>query len=631
MIWGFRILTNKTTWTVIFVTGGLSLAGYADGLPLVQTMHPDFVGSGNCAACHSTMWDSTGQDVSIDSHWRSTMMANAAKDPLWQAKVSSEVQRAPALQSVIEEKCATCHMPMARTQAKTLGVPVAILGDGFLNESNAFHSLAMDGVSCSLCHQITADGLGTSFSGGYTIDTTTESPDRLIYGPFPNPVVRQMQNNLGFTPVEGSHTADSGLCGTCHNLETPFIDATGTVLGTFPEQMTYSEWEHSQYNSNSPDRLECQDCHMPTADGGVVLSNRGGPGLNLQARSPFSQHFFVGGNAFMLDLLSDNLETLKVSASTQQLTDTRLRLLSQMQSNTANLSITNVRATGQRMEIGISVTSLVGHKFPSGFPSRRAWLHVSVTDDKGQVIFDSGRPDDQGRITGNDADFVPGSSEPHYQTISKPDQVQIYESIMENTDGAVTYTLLRGAAYRKDNRLLPVGFDPVSAESRIAVVGRALSDSNFTGGRDDIVYSIPRTEGMGTCIVDVTLYYQSVSAAFVTDLRQDTSPEISRFAQMYDTADLTPVTVTSLKFALEPSEFYELSLAPWRENHGTELLVSGPAGDNVELERSWDLKNWEILENFEHLTDPSLFEDSQSMSASSRFYRLRWPIEFLEQ
>ena len=29
-------------------------------------------------------------------------------------------------------------------------------------------------------------------------------------------------------------------------------------------------------------------CHIPVATGGVVLSNRGGPGLNLQARSPFT-------------------------------------------------------------------------------------------------------------------------------------------------------------------------------------------------------------------------------------------------------------------------------------------------------------------------------------------------------
>lgn len=55
----------------------------------------DFSGSGICAMCHSSLTDEAGNDVSNDAQWRSTMMANAAKDPLWQAKISSEVDRNP--------------------------------------------------------------------------------------------------------------------------------------------------------------------------------------------------------------------------------------------------------------------------------------------------------------------------------------------------------------------------------------------------------------------------------------------------------------------------------------------------------------------------------------------------------
>jgi hypothetical protein len=40
--------------------------------------------------------------------------------------------------------------------------------------------------------------------------------------------------------------------------------------------------------------------------------------------------------------------------------------------------------------------------------------------------------------------------EPHYDVITKPGQVQIYEGIMLNTDNEVTYTLLRAAKYVKD-------------------------------------------------------------------------------------------------------------------------------------------------------------------------------------
>lgn len=46
------------------------------------------------------------------------MMANAAKDPLWQAKVSTEVQPyiGTGLEQAIQEKCSRCHMGMARYQ-----------------------------------------------------------------------------------------------------------------------------------------------------------------------------------------------------------------------------------------------------------------------------------------------------------------------------------------------------------------------------------------------------------------------------------------------------------------------------------------------------------------------------------
>jgi hypothetical protein len=614
---------------LVSALAGFTAICFGDGLPLVQTTHPDFAGSGNCAACHTSLRDASGKDVSIDTHWRSTMMANAAKDPFWQAKVSSEVLRTPGLQSVIEDKCATCHMPMARTQAKVLGLPATILGDGFLNEANPFHSLAMDGVSCSLCHQITEAGLGEaiSFSGGYQIDTTTESPNRLIYGPFPDPFPNQMRNSMGFTPVEGAQISQSRLCGACHTLETPFVDASGAVMGTFPEQMTYLEWEHSQFNGPAPDGRTCQDCHMPVADGGVVLSNRGGGGLNLPARSPFSQHHFVGGNALMLDLLSENLDEFQVTASTQQFDDTRIRLISQMQSATASLSVTGIRAADDSLEVGLRVTNLAGHKFPSGFPSRRAWLHFCVMDGQGQVIFDSGRPDEEGRITGNDADFIPSACEPHYHVVARPDQVQVYESVMENTDGEVTYTLLRGASYRKDNRLLPKGFERASADERIAVYGDAASDPNFSAGQDDIGYRVSTRGHEGPFVVEIKLYYQPVSAAFAADLRQDSSSRISRFNELFDTADKSPVTVASLAFSLDPSDFFHLSVAPAEQEERIELAITGPAGRNVDLEQSTDLIHWQVLKTFEQTAEPSIFEDPEMNTAAQSFYRLSWPLE----
>jgi hypothetical protein len=548
------------SWRTVVLWGPALLAAnlLGAGLPLASFQHPNFVGSGNCALCHSLLTDAARNDVSIDTHWRSSMMANSGKDPLWQAKVRSEILRNPALKSVIENKCATCHMPMARTQAAALNSPVEIHGAGFLNPANGYHVAAMDGVSCALCHQIKADGLGRSesFSGHYQIDTTRPAPNRLIYGPFPNPFVTQMQNNIGFTPALGSHLSSSAMCGVCHNLRTPFVDRAGEVKGEFPEQMIYSEWEHSAYNSTLPQSRSCADCHLPVANGGVVLSNRGGPGLNLPARSPFGQHHFVGGNVFMLDLLAANATPLQVTASPENFAATRQRTVDQLQRRTAALENTSLTFSGDELSIGLRVTNLAGHKLPAGIPSRRTWIHLEVRDAQGALLFSSGEPQADGRIVGNDADFAPATCEPHYDAITRADQVQIYEAVMEDTDGAVTYTLLRGSRYRKDNRLLPAGFVKATASSDVAPAGDAAVDGNFMGGSDDVLYRINRAGRTGPFQITARLLHQTVSYAFVADLLTDApaAPEIAAFATLYNAASKTPAVITQLAFAADPAQ-----------------------------------------------------------------------------
>ena len=235
------------------------------GSPLAVFDSGDFAGSGNCAVCHTGLTDESGKDVSIDNDWRSSMMANASKDPYWQAKVAAEVYHSPHLKEVIEDTCATCHMPMARTQAQVDGTPSLILDEGFLSESNALHVAAMDGNSCTLCHQIQPDGLGTEdgLAGQYVIDTSTDAPNRIIFGQFDNQLANPMIASSGFIPVMGEQVTQSALCATCHTVITPFVDEDGNVQGTFPEQTPFLEWLNSDYS----DDTACQSCHMPQADG----------------------------------------------------------------------------------------------------------------------------------------------------------------------------------------------------------------------------------------------------------------------------------------------------------------------------------------------------------------------------
>src|SRR5579864_1774088 len=130
-----------------------------------------FQTSDRCIACHNGMQTPSGDDLSIGIDWRASIMANSARDPYWQASVRREITDHPAAATAIEDGCSDCHMPMARTEAKLRGQPGAVFAHLPVDPTKPEDLEAQDGVSCSLCHQISPDKLGKpeSFSGGFVI------------------------------------------------------------------------------------------------------------------------------------------------------------------------------------------------------------------------------------------------------------------------------------------------------------------------------------------------------------------------------------------------------------------------------------------------------------------------------
>ena len=517
-----------------------------DGGPLPADKASYVVGSGLCAVCHDDLVDASGNDVSIGEHWRSTMMANAARDPYWRAAVRNETLAHPALESVIEAKCATCHTPLAWFTHRVAGDEVSLFDEGLLNRSNELHALAQDGVSCALCHQIQSDGLGepSSFSGGFGIDSSTPAGERSAFGPFDvhGPGSRLMQTVSGYRPVKGEQTSGSELCATCHTLYTPSVDSAGQIVGQFAEQTPFLELLHSTY----ADSHTCQSCHMPEAQGEVHLSSTGGP-----PRAPFSIHAFVGGNAYMLEILRQTGEERDVTASSDSFDATIARVHDQLQSRTATIAIEDAALVGGRLSMDVVVTTLAGHKFPTGFPSRRAWLHVSVRDGQGQVMLESGPSRPDGSILGNDNDEAKDGYEPHHAEITRPDQVQIYESIVIDSEGQVTTILLRGSSYAKDNRLLPQGFDKATADPDIAVYGRAATDGDFGGGGDRTRYSVDVGEAEGPFTVEAELLYQSVGYRWAQNLAGKGAVETRRFMADYDAISNRPIVITTTSILIK--------------------------------------------------------------------------------
>lgn len=507
-----------------------------------ETHH--FSGSGNCADCHNGLSDRDGHDVSIESEWAATMMAHSARNPLWQAKYAAEIYRSPGLEHEINGTCTRCHAPMAHVEASANNDAIELFGDGFSDPANPYHDAAMEGVGCTLCHQIAASPtLGTpeGASGGFEIRDQANPSDRPAYGPYAQPRVNPMRRESGFTPRVSSHISESALCATCHNLVTPVLDSNGELMPGvgFHEQAVYTEWEHSAFADGAAEAESCQACHMARADG-VRIANRP---RNLPARNGFARHGFYGGNTLMLDILNANREALDVGQVDFEaaIEATRATLRS-----AAEVSIEDAQVSGDALLVRVRVTNNTGHKLPTSYPSRRAYLQLRVTDETGAVVFESGRTNPDGSIVGVDSDFG-GNYEPHYSgEITRPDQVQVYEPVLADLDGQQTHTLLRAADYLKDNRIPPRGFDKWAVPEAVAVTGEALADPDFGDGSDLVTYRIDLAGANGAVAVSAELRYQTLSFGFLRDLEQDRHlPEVARFLSMYEASQIRAETIAN--------------------------------------------------------------------------------------
>ncbi len=488
-----------------------------------------FAHSEECQACHNSLQTPGGEDVSIGASWRSTMMGNSARDPYWQAGVRRETIDHPMHSAVIQDECAECHMPMA-TQISRAG---GRRGDVFSHlpiaaAESKLDRLAADGVSCTVCHQISNQRLGTreSFNGEFVLLPTPPDGKRVIFGPRKVDAGRKtiMHSVSGFVQAEGLHVKQSELCATCHTLITQAFGPNGEVIGSLPEQMNFQEWMHSDFPA---EQRSCQSCHMPVAEGPIRASSVLG-----DVRESMSRHLFVGGNAFMVRMLNRYRSELGVAALPAELEATARATLRQLQEETAAVSVTPPILTGRQLSFDVNVRNLTGHKYPTGYPSRRTWLHVTVRDAEGRTVFESGAINAAGAIAGNDSDADATRFEPHYEQITSVDQVQIYEPILGDRNGVPTTGLLTATQYLKDNRLLPRGFDKATADPMVAVFGNAVRDDDFAGGGDRVRYSVNVADG-GAYTVDVELRYQSIGFRWAMNLEPYDAVEPRRFVGYY--------------------------------------------------------------------------------------------------
>ncbi len=483
-----------------------------------------------CQGCHGfdslglANVDANGHDINLYDDWQTSMMALSAVDPLWRAKVSHEIQVNPGHSNELQTLCTSCHAPMGNYTAKYHGQPHYTLND------LSTDTLGLAGVACMGCHSIGTIGLGSLFTGNIPYDT-----NHVAYGPFDNPMTGPMQLYVGLTPTKSDHVSEGRMCSSCHTLITEAVDLSGNPTGSiFVEQATFHEWENSSYPASE---ITCQSCHMPQIQDPIQIAN-GQTGL--QSRSPFNLHSFAGANSFMVNLIKTNKNSLGVNAPDANFDSTLVAINKQLTKNSVNVTLQLDSITPDTAFISTTILNKVGHKFPSGYPSRRAVLQMIVQKPNGDTLFSSGTFNSSMEVVGLNSTY-----EPHYNIINNQGQVQIYELVMGDVNGDKTTVLERGFTALKDNRIPPLGFSTThSTYDTCAIAGDALTDSDFNhinsvegSGTDVVHYHIPLNNYTGTFNVSASLFYQTLPPSFLNEMMNYQSAEIDSFMSYYSTAD----------------------------------------------------------------------------------------------
>jgi len=207
--------------------------------------------------------------------------------------------------------------------------------------------------------------------------------------------------------------------------------------------------------------------------------------------------------------------------------------------SSALVELQNTSLSANKLIMDVKVTNLTGHKLPSGYHSRRAYLHVLVTDADGKLVYENGQIRPDGSIAGVSEDASPDSYEIHYDRITSATQVQVYQGITGDAAGNQTHSLLAATQFLKDNRLTPAGFDKNTVPDDVAVTGLAATDSDFNNGQDVVTYEIAVT-GKAPFSTLVELRYQPLAFGSLMSLFAESEEvdQVDMFRTIYESTTL---------------------------------------------------------------------------------------------
>lgn len=477
-----------------------------------------------CSSCHG-FYDPVTEPY---SQWKTSMMANSMRDPMFHACLTIAEQDMPSS----GELCIRCHSPGGWLEGRSTPT-----------DGSALTAKDYEGVNCNVCHRMVDPDYKPGVSPAEDLDLLSWlsfppadfNSGNFVIDPFDR---RRGPYDLGenfpwHEWLQSPFHRQSQMCGTCHDVSNPAFTRSGGAVPSasdtyvvndmntphptglkrdqFPLERTFSEWSGSsfaqgpiemggRFGGNKTAVSTCQDCHMPDVSGVGCQ-----PVLGPIFHNDLPEHTFRGANTWVLKAVRilDQSYELYGPDKVSGLTDAQVNQA--IADNIDFLSrASDMELSKSGSNLNVRIINQTGHKLPTGYgEGRRMWINVKFLNNLGQVIGEHGA---------------------YNAARAKLDKssTKIYEVEFGADEAlAALYGLVSGPSFRfvlsnkifKDNRIPPRGFTNAGFEALQAhPVGATYADGQYW---DDTQFAIPP----GAVSASVTLYYQTTSKEYIEFLR----------------------------------------------------------------------------------------------------------------
>ncbi len=442
---------------------------------------PDFTDSDTCDSCHGGGISGDTSFLPSDT-WAGTMMANAARDPVFFAALAVANQDKPGVGTY----CLRCHSPTA-----------FVSGHATPPDGSAFDNIDKQGIGCETCHRATQSA-GADAPYILSDAQLVFTEDTSKHGPYED----TMSPAHGSVPEQS--LADAHFCGQCHQVTNPDVhlrDATGKDTGLeFPLDTTYEEWKSSDFGAAAG--KTCQDCHMPKKVGMFPTTKIFDSPLRPDPR----EHGFVGGNHWGIQaVMAANPDRAAAYPKpfAQALQGTLDNLAAGVKLTLSGAP--KIIVPGGAFQMKVKVENLTGHKFPTGYAeTRRAWVGVTLVGaDMKETALAGGYDLATGLIQAKPAIHV----------------YRAEHGAWDGMKGVADSHLALHDVILSDTRIPPAGFKASATTTPTSEIDFGDGNGGYKSSDDVILDLTWPSDASGQVTLSARLYYQSMTREYVEFLK----------------------------------------------------------------------------------------------------------------